>query len=161
AIGRGSPSTHATSAWWVSSSAASARSSSGERHGFGPLNLDRREPSLSRSNTASTLSTSPWRRGRTRSGRPWRSFRKRVYMVGWKILLVIGWKSQPSLAHWTLVEPDVFPRPCTIAAALSVLGEKWSLLVVRELALGVHRFGAIARNTGAPRDILTSRLRRL
>ena len=54
-----------------------------------------------------------------------------------------------------------FPRPCTIAAALSVLGEKWSLLVVRELALNVHRFDEIARNTGAPRDILTSRLRRL
>jgi DNA-binding HxlR family transcriptional regulator len=54
-----------------------------------------------------------------------------------------------------------FPRPCTIAAALSVLGEKWSLLVVRELALDVHRFAEIARNTGAPRDILTSRLRRL
>jgi len=56
---------------------------------------------------------------------------------------------------------DRFPRPCTIAAALSVLGEKWSLLVVRELALDVHRFDEIARNTGAPRDILTSRLRRL
>jgi DNA-binding HxlR family transcriptional regulator len=42
-----------------------------------------------------------------------------------------------------------------------VLGEKWSLLVVRELALGVHRFDQIQRNTGAPRDILTSRLRRL
>ena len=52
-------------------------------------------------------------------------------------------------------------RPCTAAAALEVVGEKWSLLVIRELALGVHRFDAIARNTGAPRDILTSRLRRL
>jgi DNA-binding HxlR family transcriptional regulator len=56
---------------------------------------------------------------------------------------------------------EVFPRPCSIAAALTVLGEKWSLLVVRELALGVHRFDQIQRNTGAPRDILTSRLRRL
>jgi DNA-binding HxlR family transcriptional regulator len=55
----------------------------------------------------------------------------------------------------------VVPRPCSIAAALTVLGEKWSLLVVRELALGVHRFDQIQRNTGAPRDILTSRLRRL
>ncbi len=53
------------------------------------------------------------------------------------------------------------PRPCSIAAALTVLGEKWSLLVVRELALGVHRFDEIQANTGAPRDILTSRLRRL
>src|SRR5436305_540405 len=33
--------------------------------------------------------------------------------------------------------------------------------VVRELALGVHRFDQIQRNTGAPRDILTNRLRRL
>jgi len=48
-----------------------------------------------------------------------------------------------------------------MAAALDVIGEKWSLLVVRELSLGVHRFDAIARNTGAPRDILTARLRSL
>jgi DNA-binding HxlR family transcriptional regulator len=53
------------------------------------------------------------------------------------------------------------PRSCTIAASLAFLGEKWSLLVVRELSLGVHRFDAIQRNTGAPRDILSSRLRRL
>lgn len=52
-------------------------------------------------------------------------------------------------------------RPCPTATALEILGEKWSLLVVRELALGVCRFDAIARNTGAPRDILTARLRRL
>jgi DNA-binding HxlR family transcriptional regulator len=60
-----------------------------------------------------------------------------------------------------MVLPAVTPRPCSIAAALTLLGEKWSLLVVRELALNVHRFDQIQRNTGAPRDILTSRLRRL
>jgi DNA-binding HxlR family transcriptional regulator len=48
-----------------------------------------------------------------------------------------------------------------VEAALAVIGEKWSLLVVRELAFGVHRFGSIVQNTGAPRDILTNRLRRL
>jgi DNA-binding HxlR family transcriptional regulator len=53
------------------------------------------------------------------------------------------------------------PRQCSIAGALDVVGEKWSLLVVRELFLGVRRFSDIAANTGAPRDILTSRLRRL
>ena len=58
-------------------------------------------------------------------------------------------------------ENEEFPRPCAMASALSFLGEKWAFLVVRELALGVHRFDAIARNTGAPRDILASRLRRL
>lgn len=53
------------------------------------------------------------------------------------------------------------PRQCSIAGALDVVGEKWSLLVVRELFLGVRRFSEIAANTGAPRDILTARLRRL
>jgi len=53
------------------------------------------------------------------------------------------------------------PRRCSIAGALDVIGEKWSLLVVRELVLGVRRFNDIAANTGAPRDILTARLRRL
>ena len=53
------------------------------------------------------------------------------------------------------------PRHCSIAGALEVIGEKWSLLVVRELFLGVRRFSEIAANTGAPRDILTTRLRRL
>jgi DNA-binding HxlR family transcriptional regulator len=53
------------------------------------------------------------------------------------------------------------PRPCSIAAALSVIGEKYSLLVLREVFYGVRRFDAIARNVGAPRDVLTARLRRL
>jgi DNA-binding HxlR family transcriptional regulator len=44
---------------------------------------------------------------------------------------------------------------------LDVVGEKWSLLVIRELVLGVRRFNDIATNTGAPRDILTARLRKL
>ncbi|WP_406859561.1 helix-turn-helix domain-containing protein [Streptomyces sp. HUAS MG47] len=53
------------------------------------------------------------------------------------------------------------PRPCSIADALSLVGEKYSLLVLREVLLGVRRFDRIARNTGAPRDILTARLRKL
>ena len=57
--------------------------------------------------------------------------------------------------------PAVAGRPCSLAAALQVIGEKWSLLVVRELTYGVHRFDDLARNTGAPRDVLTTRLRSL
>ncbi|WP_338059180.1 helix-turn-helix domain-containing protein [Streptomyces malaysiense] len=53
------------------------------------------------------------------------------------------------------------PRECSITDALSLVGERWALLVVRELSHGVRRFGGIARNTGAPRDILTTRLRKL
>ncbi|MFJ6636098.1 winged helix-turn-helix transcriptional regulator [Streptomyces sp. NPDC091376] len=52
-------------------------------------------------------------------------------------------------------------RPCSIAGTLALVGEKYALLVLREVFLGVRRFDRIARNTGAPRDILTARLRRL
>ncbi|MEV4581119.1 helix-turn-helix domain-containing protein [Nonomuraea jabiensis] len=53
------------------------------------------------------------------------------------------------------------PRECSIANALAVIGERWSLLAMREVLLGVRRFDQIARNTGASRDILTARLRKL
>lgn len=52
-------------------------------------------------------------------------------------------------------------RPCSMAAALSLVGEKWALLAVREIFWGNHRFDEIARNTGAPRDRLAARLRSL
>src|SRR4029077_12769498 len=83
----------------------------------------------------------------------------RVCMVGWKNLLDRVGKVN-RLRHTGPVQ-DESRRTCSLAAALRVIGEKWSLLVVRELCWNVHRFDAIARNTGAPRDILTSRLRRL
>lgn len=57
------------------------------------------------------------------------------------------------------MKPQV--RPCSVARTLELVGAKWTLLVVRELLLGCHRFDEIARHTGAPRDILTARLRRL
>lgn len=58
-------------------------------------------------------------------------------------------------------EQPANPRPCSVAAALEVLGERWSLLVVRELGYGVRTFTRIVTYTGAPRDILASRLRKL
>lgn len=44
---------------------------------------------------------------------------------------------------------------------MEVVGDRWSLLAVREVALGNHRFNHIARNTGAPRDRLAARLKAL
>ncbi|WP_214412711.1 winged helix-turn-helix transcriptional regulator [Sphaerisporangium fuscum] len=52
-------------------------------------------------------------------------------------------------------------RECSIANALGVIGERWSLLAMREIMLGERRFDQIARNTGASRDILATRLRKL
>ncbi len=56
---------------------------------------------------------------------------------------------------------DLPGRPCSVAATLNLVGEKWSLLAVREIAFGNKRFDKIARNTGAPRDRLAARLRAL
>ncbi|MFJ3234120.1 winged helix-turn-helix transcriptional regulator [Streptomyces sp. NPDC086787] len=53
------------------------------------------------------------------------------------------------------------PRPCSIADALALVGEKYSLLVLREVYLGNGRFDRLVRNIGAPRDVLATRLRRL
>ncbi|MCF3123899.1 MULTISPECIES: winged helix-turn-helix transcriptional regulator [Streptomyces] len=53
------------------------------------------------------------------------------------------------------------PRPCSIADTLALVGEKYSLLVLREVCLGNERFDQLVRNIGAPRDILATRLRRL
>jgi DNA-binding HxlR family transcriptional regulator len=56
---------------------------------------------------------------------------------------------------------DLPGRPCPIAAGLEVVGERWSLLVIRELALGSHRFTDIVAGTGAPRDRIAARLKAL
>ena len=56
---------------------------------------------------------------------------------------------------------DDGPRVCSVARTLEVVGDRWSLLVIREAFLGNHRFDAIQRRTGAPRDILAARLRKL
>jgi DNA-binding HxlR family transcriptional regulator len=52
-------------------------------------------------------------------------------------------------------------RRCSIAGALDVVGDRWALLVVREVSIGAHRFSEILRGTGAPREQLTARLNAL
>ena len=47
---------------------------------------------------------------------------------------------------------------CSVAGTLAVVGEKWTLLVLREAFLGVRRFADFQRILGAPRAVLTDRL---
>jgi DNA-binding HxlR family transcriptional regulator len=55
-----------------------------------------------------------------------------------------------------------YGQACSIASALDRIGERWSLLIVRELELGPLRFSDLARCVGgAPTDVLTRRLRDL
>jgi len=50
---------------------------------------------------------------------------------------------------------------CTIGAAVHIIGEKWTFLVLREAFNGVRRFDDMQRRTQAPRQILSDRLARL
>ncbi|SDO48443.1 winged helix-turn-helix transcriptional regulator [Actinacidiphila guanduensis] len=62
----------------------------------------------------------------------------------------------------TRIDPRTLAgRPCSIASALELVGDRWALLAVREIGFGNHQFGQIARNTGAPTDRLTARLKGL
>jgi DNA-binding HxlR family transcriptional regulator len=55
-----------------------------------------------------------------------------------------------------------YGQECSLACALDRVGERWSLLIVRELSLGPLRFSDLARDVGgAPTDVLTKRLRDL
>jgi DNA-binding HxlR family transcriptional regulator len=62
---------------------------------------------------------------------------------------------------YAMAQAPLRVRPCSLAASLEILGERWSLLALREMAYGVHRFAKIAGYTGASRDILADRLRKL
>ena len=50
------------------------------------------------------------------------------------------------------------PADCSISRTLALLGERWTMLVLREAFRGVRRFDDIRANTGAPRQLLSARL---
>ena len=50
---------------------------------------------------------------------------------------------------------------CPIARSLDVVGEWWSLLIIRDAMLGVKRFSEFERRLGMAKNILTTRLKSL
>ena len=52
-------------------------------------------------------------------------------------------------------------RNCSLARALEIVGERWTLLIVRDAFLGVRRFDDFQRSLGVARNVLTDRLGRL
>ncbi|WP_218670927.1 helix-turn-helix domain-containing protein [Microbispora sp. GKU 823] len=53
------------------------------------------------------------------------------------------------------------PVNCSVARALSVVGERWSLLIVREALDGARRFGEFHSRLGIARNLLATRLETL
>ena len=50
---------------------------------------------------------------------------------------------------------------CSIGRAMDILGERWTLLILRECFYGVRRFSVMQRNLGIARNILSARLQLL
>jgi len=59
---------------------------------------------------------------------------------------------------WAL---DYDTANCNIGAALEIVRERWTFLVLREAFNGIRRFDDMQRRTGAPRQVLSNRLSRL
>lgn len=58
--------------------------------------------------------------------------------------------------------PEGCRSPCPIANVLDIVGDKWTLIVVRDLMMGKHRYGEFqASPESIPTNILAERLKRL
>src|SRR5436189_1645006 len=60
-----------------------------------------------------------------------------------------------------MLKRDYEGQNCSIARALEVVGERWTLLIVRDAFLGLRRFEQFQESLGIARNVLTDRLRRL
>jgi DNA-binding HxlR family transcriptional regulator len=56
---------------------------------------------------------------------------------------------------------DYEGQNCSIARALEIVGERWTLLIVRDCFLGLRRFEEFRQSLGVARNVLTDRLNRL
>jgi DNA-binding HxlR family transcriptional regulator len=60
-----------------------------------------------------------------------------------------------------MLRRDYQGQNCSIARALEVVGERWTLLIVRDAFLGLRRFDEFQENLGIARNVLADRLNRL
>jgi DNA-binding HxlR family transcriptional regulator len=60
-----------------------------------------------------------------------------------------------------MLKRDYEGQNCSIARALEIVGERWTLLIVRDAFLGLRRFEQFQDSLGIARNVLTDRLNRL
>ena len=56
---------------------------------------------------------------------------------------------------------EIGEQPCSVARALSVFGDRWTMLILRNAFMGVRRFDDFQRSLGLTRHVLSERLKRL
>jgi DNA-binding HxlR family transcriptional regulator len=60
-----------------------------------------------------------------------------------------------------MLKRDYDGQNCSVARALELVGERWTLLIIRDAFLGVSRFEQFQESLGIARNVLTDRLCRL
>ncbi len=60
-----------------------------------------------------------------------------------------------------MLNRDYEGQNCSIARSLEVVGERWTLLIIRDILQGLHRFGQLQESLGIASNVLTDRLNRL
>jgi len=60
-----------------------------------------------------------------------------------------------------VLRADYTDQNCSIARSLELIGERWTILLLREAFLGTHRFDEFQRKLGIARNVLQTRLERL
>jgi DNA-binding HxlR family transcriptional regulator len=60
-----------------------------------------------------------------------------------------------------VLKRDYQGQVCSIARTLEVVGDRWTLLVIRDVVLGIHRFDQLLTSLGVASNVLTDRLNRL
>ena len=65
---------------------------------------------------------------------------------------------QPSVRESHTMLNREYDQVCSIARTLEVLGERWTLLVIRDVFNGRRRFDQIQENLGVARNVLSTRL---
>jgi DNA-binding HxlR family transcriptional regulator len=60
-----------------------------------------------------------------------------------------------------MLRNDYEGQDCSIARALEIVGERWTLLIIRDAFLGLRRFDQFQESLGIARNVLTDRLGRL
>lgn len=56
---------------------------------------------------------------------------------------------------------DLSQTPCAASRALQIIGDWWSLLIVRDALMGVQRFSEFQKSIGLAKNILSARLKKL
>lgn len=82
------------------------------------------------------------------------SFLMKLYKVTWCFLTLK--RNTARMKHTSFKNMN-----CALAQSLEIVGERWSLLIIRDAAFGIRRFDDIQKNLGIARNILAQRLGKL